>query len=93
MQKLNAGYLLRAFEGELKTTECVQHAKVLYCVIIIIFTYVILQLMSLVNDAQCNENVSSFFAIYYMYYFNYLHCILDGTAETVSVHCQFSNFC
>ena len=49
--------------------------------------------MSLVNHAQCNENVSSFFAIYYMYYFNYLSCILDGTAETVSVHCQFSNFC
>ena len=91
MQKLNAGYFLGAFEKLnsrlTKTTECVQHPKVLYREVIIIFTYL------LVNDAQCNENVSSFFAIYYMYYFNYLRCILDGTAETVSVHCQFSNFC
>ena len=47
--------------------------------------------MCLVRDAQCNENVLSFFAIYY--FFNCLRGILDHTAETVSVNCQSSNFC
>ena len=49
-----------------------------------------LQLMCLVKDAQCNKNASSFFAIYY--FFNCLRCILDHTAETVSLNCQSSNF-
>ena len=57
----------------------------------VVTTYVILQLMCLVRDAQCNENVSSLFAIYY--FFNCLRCILHRTAETHSVDCQFSNFC
>ena len=40
--------------------------------------------------AQCNENVSSSFAIYH--YCNWLRCILDRTAEiAVSVDCQSSN--
>ena len=47
--------------------------------------------MCRLKDAQCNENVSSFFAIYY--FFNCLRCILDRPVETVSVDCQSSNFC
>ena len=61
-------------------------------IIITITTYVILQLMYLLKDAQCNQNVSSFFAIYY--YFDCLRSILDcTTAGTVSVDCQSSHFC
>ena len=43
--------------------------------------------MCRLKDAQCNENVSSLFAIYC------LRCILDRPVETVSVDCQSSNFC
>ena len=60
-------------------------------IMMIVTTYVILQLMCLVRDAQCNENISSLFAIYYS--FNCLLCILHRTAETHSVDCQSSNFC
>ena len=57
----------------------------------VVTKYVILQLMCPVRDAQCNEDVSSLFAIYY--FFRCLRCILHRTAETHSVDCRSSNFC